>query len=74
MIMIGVRFVVPDLSRFDSHGGYLVGLIICLGIIIVQVVGSSLWLRFFGQGPLEKLWRIVTWGRRSGAGTSHHRE
>lgn len=66
VIMIGVRFVVPDLSRFDSHGGYLVGLIICLGIIIVQVVGSSLWLRFFGQGPLEKLWRIVTWGRRSG--------
>ncbi|WP_228282326.1 DUF418 domain-containing protein [Brevibacterium atlanticum] len=63
LLIVAVRAVVPDLSRFDSHGGYLAGLIISIGILTVQVIVSTLWLRFFGQGPLEKLWRFVTWGR-----------
>lgn len=61
--MVAVRLVLPDLARFDSQGGYVAGLAICFGIIVFQVIVSSLWLRFFGQGPLEKLWRFVTWGR-----------
>ena len=37
--------------------------LIALVIIVVQIIVSTLWLRRFGQGPLEKLWRLVTWGR-----------
>lgn len=72
LIMVGVRFVVPDLSRFDAHGGYVAGLVLSLGILVVQVIVSTVWLRFFDQGPLEKLWRLVTWGR--GGASKPHRQ
>ena len=63
LILVVVRMAAPDLARFDDHGGYVAGLFICLAIIIVQIIASTLWLHRFGQGPLEKLWRLVTWGR-----------
>lgn len=63
VILVIVRLAAPDLDRFDGRGGYFAGLLICTAIIIVQIIVSTLWLRRFGQGPLEKLWRLVTWGR-----------
>jgi uncharacterized protein len=33
-------------------------------ILVVQAVWSPLWLRRFGYGPLEWLWRMVTYWRR----------
>lgn len=65
LLLVGVRFLVPDLAAFDDQGGYLAGLVVCVAILIVQIVVSALWLRFFSQGPLERLWRLVTWGRAS---------
>ncbi|UVI35073.1 DUF418 domain-containing protein [Brevibacterium spongiae] len=70
LILVSVRMVMPDLARFDDQGGYVAGLIVCALIILVQVIVSSLWLRWFGQGPLEKLWRLVTWGRNTGLTSS----
>ena len=63
ILIIVIRQVVPDLSRFDAQGGYVAGLIACLAILALQVIVSNLWLRRFGQGPLERLWRRVTWAR-----------
>lgn len=63
LILVAVWMAMPDLARFDDHGGYVAGLVICVAIIIVQIIVSTLWLRRFGQGPLEKLWRLVTWSR-----------
>jgi uncharacterized protein len=63
LILVTVRIAAPELARFDDHGGYVTGLLVCVAIIIVQIIVSTLWLRRFGQGPLEKLWRLVTWGR-----------
>lgn len=34
------------------------------GILVVQALWSPLWLRHFGYGPLEWLWRTVTYWRR----------
>ncbi|WP_421384127.1 DUF418 domain-containing protein [Bacillus salacetis] len=31
------------------------------GIFFIQVIISELWLSKFGQGPMEKLWRILTY-------------
>lgn len=65
LLILAVKAVEPDLAQFDDHGGYLAGIVICAAIIVIQIVVSALWLRFVGQGPLEKLWRLVTWGHES---------
>ncbi|HEX4817679.1 MAG TPA: DUF418 domain-containing protein [Nonomuraea sp.] len=39
-------------------------LLISGGVLAVQWLWSTLWLRRFRQGPLEWLWRWATWGRR----------
>lgn len=33
----------------------------CAGFLVVQSVTARWWLERFGQGPLERLWRAVTW-------------
>lgn len=37
--------------------------LIALGIFIFQIVYSKLWLRYFNFGPLEWIWRILTYGK-----------
>ncbi|WP_264298392.1 DUF418 domain-containing protein [Brevibacterium sp. FME17] len=63
LLILAVKAVEPGLSRFDDHDGYLAGILICAAIMVIQIIVSALWLRFVGQGPLEKLWRLVTGGR-----------
>lgn len=38
------------------------GTFICLGIYLFQVVFSYVWLKYFKYGPLEWLWRSLTYG------------
>lgn len=38
-------------------------IIACL-IFIVQIIFSSLWFKFFTMGPLEKMWRFMTYGKQ----------
>lgn len=56
---------------FYGHGLGLFGsverkyqLLIVLGVWIVQLALTSLWLTWFSQGPLESLWRSLTYRRR----------
>jgi len=58
-------------SIFYGHGLGLFGSVtrveqyaIVLGIWIVQVVLSVLWLRYYRFGPVELLWRTLTYGER----------
>ncbi|MEV4240219.1 DUF418 domain-containing protein [Nocardia sp. NPDC049737] len=52
----------PWLGISDSNRyGALLGL--AVGIIAVQAVWSYYWLRWFRYGPLEWVWRCVTWWR-----------
>ena len=46
--------------------------LIALVILVVQIIVSTLWLRRFGHGPLEKLWRLVTWGSVKHSATHRH--
>lgn len=62
LLLVAAHALVPDLSAYDDQGGYLAGLVLSGVILLIQIVVSAIWLRFFTQGPLEKLWRIVTWG------------
>ncbi|MEK8127276.1 DUF418 domain-containing protein [Paenibacillus filicis] len=50
------------------HGqvGHATGLLLSLGIFAVQMLLSRLWLQRFRMGPLERIWRALTYGK-------HHR-
>jgi len=48
-----------QLSRFELLG-------VVLGVWIVQIIVSRVWLRFFRFGPLEWLWRSATYGKIQG--------
>lgn len=41
------------------------GTMMAFGIFVLQIVFAEIWLRKFKMGPLEKLWRIGTYGRKS---------
>lgn len=40
---------------------YLQSLSLCLVIYVIQLSFSSLWLRYFRYGPLEWVWRLLTY-------------
>lgn len=39
-----------------------IGLIICIAVYALQILFSFYWLRFFRFGPLEWIWRSITYG------------
>ena len=47
-----------SLSRFEM-------LLLCVPVFALQAVASQLWVRRVGMGPLERVWRWVTYGRSS---------
>ncbi|XKK19942.1 DUF418 domain-containing protein [Bacillus sp. A17A.1] len=40
---------------------YVQSFCLCIFIYIVQIIFSVIWMRFFVMGPLEWLWRIITY-------------
>lgn len=48
------------LELFESLT-YLQSLMVCITIYIIQLTFSVIWLRFFQFGPLEWIWRVVTY-------------
>lgn len=39
-------------------------LLLALGILVTQNVASRMWLHYFRYGPVEWIWRMVTWRER----------
>lgn len=46
----------------DTQAAYTTSTAVCLGIVVLQVLASNLWMRWFQFGPLEWLWRCGTYG------------
>lgn len=44
--------------------GALTATLIALGIFLFQILMSALWLKHFRYGPMEWIWRQLTYGRR----------
>jgi uncharacterized membrane protein YeiB len=40
---------------------YIHSFFLCIAIIMIQLMISTIWLRFFKFGPLEWVWRIITY-------------
>ena len=43
--------------------GPLAGLVLAVAVYVFQVFASAVWLRYYRYGPLEWLWRTMTYGR-----------
>ncbi|MGW5557513.1 DUF418 domain-containing protein [Micromonospora sp. NPDC003944] len=56
--MAGAGDALLDIGSRSSYGA-VVGLGLAIGV--VQAIVSVLWLRSFRYGPLEWLWRCLTW-------------
>lgn len=39
-------------------------LYLAIGIYVFQLVASTIWMRYFERGPMETVWRFMTYGRR----------
>ncbi|GAA0233923.1 DUF418 domain-containing protein [Cryptosporangium japonicum] len=64
-VLASVLILAAD-RAFDLGGGTTYGPLVATGagIGLVQAALSVLWLRWFRYGPLEWLWRCLTWWRR----------
>lgn len=61
---------IPPAQDNASDADFVTAWLVVIVMLIAQAVISTVWLRAFGQGPLEKAWRWLTWdafGSRSGA-------
>ncbi len=50
-------------GQFGQHRAAAVTAM-ALGIFAFQVIASALWMRVFAYGPMEWIWRQLTYGRR----------
>lgn len=48
---------------FGADTGLIYVLLIAIGVYIIEIVFSHLWLHFCQFGPLEWIWRMLTYGK-----------
>ncbi|WP_458461848.1 DUF418 domain-containing protein [Paenibacillus sp.] len=56
-----ILLAVYQLIFTDTAVTYTVATLVCLCMVIVQVIASNLWMRWFQYGPLEWVWRCGTY-------------
>ncbi|QTD39431.1 DUF418 domain-containing protein [Sporosarcina sp. Te-1] len=60
---IGQTVLILLIGTFFNHLSYMDTFFICVSIFVVQIAFSVVWLRYFKMGPLEWIWRIITYWR-----------
>ncbi|MCC5794638.1 MAG: DUF418 domain-containing protein [Chromatiales bacterium] len=61
-LICGLIFYTIGLGLFGRFTGYWLYLVV-LGVWTLQLLYSPWWLARFGQGPAERLWRRLTYGK-----------
>ncbi|MEL6559582.1 MAG: DUF418 domain-containing protein [Bacteroidota bacterium] len=60
-ILLGLFFYGYGFSKFNQYSRFeLLGIVVIVWVI--QIVFTFIWLSIFNQGPLETLWRKLTYG------------
>jgi uncharacterized protein len=59
-VLIFYGYGLGQFGRFGARTATL----LALAIFLFQTLLSALWLRYFGYGPMEWIWRQLTYGRR----------
>ncbi|WP_106827952.1 DUF418 domain-containing protein [Parabacteroides pacaensis] len=57
LIFYGIGF------RMGADMGLIYVLLIATGVYLAEVVSSHVWLHYFQYGPLEWIWRMLTYGK-----------
>ncbi|MCM3117298.1 DUF418 domain-containing protein [Neobacillus sp. MER 74] len=50
-----------EVFELSNQLTYIQSLYLCVAIYVVQLIFSTMWLRFFRFGPLEWVWRLLTY-------------
>ena len=59
-VLAGIVFYGYGFARFNQYSRFeLIGIVLIIWVI--QLIISSLWLSKFNRGPLESLWRKLTY-------------
>ncbi|MFJ7727407.1 DUF418 domain-containing protein [Neobacillus sp. NPDC097160] len=54
-------YLVGNMLNLFNNITYIQSLYICLTIYIIQLIFTTIWLHFFRFGPLEWIWKVVTY-------------
>jgi len=54
-------YLAGNMLNLFNNITYIQSLYLCLMIYIIQLIFSTVWLHFFRFGPLEWIWRMVTY-------------
>lgn len=67
-VIIGARLAlgIPHPPEVVTNDMFLTGFTVMAAMLAIQSLLSALWLKYFGQGPLEKAWRWLTWDAGGG--------
>ncbi|NHC40248.1 DUF418 domain-containing protein [Bacillus sp. MM2020_1] len=53
--------VLGQMLNLVDHLSYIQSLVLCIAIYVIQLTFSTIWLRYFRYGPLEWVWRMLTY-------------
>jgi uncharacterized membrane protein YeiB len=53
--------VLGQMLNFVDHLSYIQSLVLCTAIYVIQLTFSTIWLRYFRYGPVEWVWRMLTY-------------
>ena len=61
--VIGITIFYGIGFELGAKTGLAYVLLIAIGVYILQMIYSHLWLRYFNYGPFEWIWRMLTYGK-----------
>ena len=53
--------IAGSVFNFVENLTYMQTLYVCIAIYTIQIVFSVIWMKIFKMGPLEWIWRVITY-------------
>lgn len=60
---IGIALFYTAALGIGEYSGSTLLTIIVVMVFVFQIIGSNIWLNYFRYGPLEWIWRMLTYGK-----------
>ena len=53
--------IAGSVCNFAGNLTYMQTLYVCIAIYVIQIIFSVIWMKIFKMGPLEWVWRVITY-------------